>query len=118
MAPHILQRQTLVEDLKVLSEAQKGNNNFEKMIKDITTEAKFATKYKVDLKKMRMNWMQTCEMATWGFVDGEFKDVCKELEQQKIYLIAIHKKPTIKKLVLDKKIDNDQAYEELKKLLN
>ena len=36
---------------------------------------------------------------------------------QKLYLIGIHKKPTIKKLVLDKKLDNDQAFEELKNQL-
>ena len=104
--------------LKVLSEAQKGNSNFEKMIKDITTEAKFASKYTVDIKKMRLNWLQDCGRATHGFFDGEFVDVCTNLEQQKLYLVAIHKKPTIKKLVLDKKLDNDQAYEELKKLIN
>ena len=36
---------------------------------------------------------------------------------QKLYLVAIHKKPTIKKIILDKKIDNDQAFEELKNQL-
>jgi len=40
------------------------------------------------------------------------------LETQKLYLLAVHGKPTIKKLVLDKKLDSDEAFEELNGLLN
>ena len=104
--------------LSVLTESQKGNNNFEKMIKDIAAEAKFDSDIKIDLSKMKMNWMLDCAFASHGFRDGEMSNVCTDLETQKLYILGIHGKPTIKKLVLDKKLDSDEAFEELNGLLN
>ena len=83
--------------LAILSESQKGNNNFEKMIKDIAAEAKFDSGIEIDLSKMKMNWMLDCAFATHGFRDGEMNNVCSDLETQKLYLLAVHGKPTIKK---------------------
>ena len=105
--------------LSVLTEAQKkGNNNFEELIKNIMVEAKFKSDVEVDIKKFRMNWMQDCGRANWGFELGGITNVCKEMEPYKLYLFAIYGKPTIKKLILDKTLDNDQTYEELKNQLN
>ena len=105
--------------LSVLTEAQKkGNNNFEELIKNIMVEAKFKSDVEVDIKKFRMNWMQDCGRATWGFELGGVINVCEAMEPYKLYLFAIYGKPTIKKLILDKTLDNDQTYEELKNQLN
>ena len=105
--------------LGVLTEAQKkGNNNFEELIKNITVEAKFKSDVEVNIKKFRMNWMQDCGRATWGFELGGVINVCEAMEPYKLYLFAIHGKPTVKKLIFDKTLDNDQAYEELKDQLN
>ena len=86
--------------LAVLTESQKGNNSFEKMIKDIAAEAKFDSDIEIDLSKMKMNWMLDCAFATHGFRDGEINNVCTDLETQKLYLLAVHGKPTIKSLFL------------------
>jgi hypothetical protein len=105
--------------LGVLTEAQKkGNNKFEEHIKNIMEEAKFKSDVEVNISKFRMNWMQECLRATWGFELGGIINVCKEMEPYKLYLFAIHGKPTVKKLIFDKTLDNDQAYEELKNQLN
>ena len=40
------------------------------------------------------------------------------MEPYKLYLFAIHGKPTVTKLIFDKTLDSDQAYEELKNQLN
>ena len=105
--------------LGVLTEAQKkGNNKFEEHIKNIMAEAKFKSDIEVNISKFRMNWMQECLRATWGFELGGIINVCKEMEPYKLYLFAIHGKPTVKKLIFDKTLDNDQAYEELKNQLN
>ena len=105
--------------LGVLTEAQKkGNNKFEEHIKNIMAEAKFKSDVEVNISKFRMNWMQECLRATWGFELGGIINVCKEMEPYKLYLFAIYGKPTVTKLIFDKTLDNDQAYEELKNLLN
>ena len=105
--------------LGVLTEAQKkGNNKFEEHIKNITVEAKFKSDVEVNISKFRMNWMQDCGRATWGFELGGIINVCEEMEPYKLYLFAIHGKPTVTKLIFDKTLDNDQAYEELKNQLN
>ena len=65
-----------------------------------------------------MNWMQDCGRSTWGFELGGIINVCEAMEPYKLYLFAIHGKPTVKKLIFDKTLDNDQAYEELKNQLN
>ena len=105
--------------LGVLTEAQKkGNNKFEEHIKNIMAEAKFKSDVEVNISKFRMNWMQKCLRATWGFELEGIINVCKEMEPYKLYLFAIHGKPTVKKLIFDKTLDNDQAYEELKNQLN
>ena len=105
--------------LGVLTEAQKkGNNKFEEHIKNIMAEAKFKSDVEVNISKFRMNWMQECGRATWGFELGGVINVCEAMEPYKLYLFAIHGKPTVKKLIFDKTLDNDQAYEELKNQLN
>jgi len=105
--------------LGVLTEAQKkGNNKFEEHIKNIMAEAKFKSDVEVNISKFRMNWMQECLRATWGFELGGIINVCEEMEPYQLYLFAIHGKPTVKKLIFDKTLDNDQAYEELKNQLN
>ena len=105
--------------LGVLTEAQKkSNNKFEEHIKNIMAEAKFKSDVEVNISKFRMNWMQECLRATWGFELGGIINVCEEMEPYKLYLFAIHGKPTVKKLIFDKTLDNDQAYEELKNQLN
>ena len=105
--------------LSVLTEAQKkGDNNFEELIKNIMVEAKFKSDVEVNISKFRMNWMQDCGRATWGFELGGISNVCEEMEPYKLYLFAIHGKPTVKKLIFDKTLDNDQTYEELKNQLN
>ena len=105
--------------LGVLTEAQKkGNNKFEEHIKNIMAEAKFKSDIEVNISKFRMNWMQDCMRATWGFELGGIINVCEEMEPYKLYLFAIHGKPTVTKLIFDKTLDNDQAYEELKDQLN
>ena len=104
--------------LGVLTEAQKGNNKFEEHIKNIMVEAKFKSDVEVNIRKFRMNWMQECLRATWGFELGGVINVCEAMEPYKLYLFAIHGKPTVKKLIFDKTLDNDQAYEELKNQLN
>jgi len=106
--------------LGILTEAQKGNNKFEEHIRNIMVEAKFKSDVEVNISKFRMNWMQDCGRATWGFELGEggIINVCEEMEPYKLYLFAIHGSPTVKKLIFDKTLDNDQAYEELKNQLN
>jgi hypothetical protein len=104
--------------LGVLTEAQKGNNKFEELIRNIMVEAKFKSDVEVNISKFRMNWMQECMRATWGFELGGIINVCEEMEPYKLYLFAIHGKPTVKKLIFGKTLDNDQAYEELKNQLN
>ena len=105
--------------LGVLTEAQKkGNNKFEEHIKNIMVEAKFKSDVEVNISKFRMNWMQDCGRATWGFELGGVINVCEAMEPYKLYLFAIHGKPTVTKLIFDKTLDNDQAYEELKNQLN
>ena len=104
--------------LGILTEAQKGNNKFEEHIRNIMAEAKFKSDVEVNISKFRMNWMQECMRATWGFELGGIINVCKEMEPYKLYLFAIHGKPTVKKLIFDKTLDKDQAYEELKNQLN
>jgi len=104
--------------LGILTEAQKGNNKFEEHIRNIMVEAKFKSDVEVNIRKFRMNWMQDCGRATWGFELGGIINVCEAMEPYKLYLFAIHGKPTVKKLIFDKTLDNDQAYEELKNQLN
>jgi len=104
--------------LGILTEAQKGNNKFEEHIRNIMLEAKFKSDVEVNISKFRMNWMQECGRATWGFELGGIINVCEAMEPYKLYLFAIHGKPTVKKLIFDKTLDNDQAYEELKNQLN
>jgi len=104
--------------LGILTEAQKGNNKFEEHIRNIMVEAKFKSDVEVNIKKFRMNWMQDCGRATWGFELGGIINVCEAMEPYKLYLFAIHGKPTVKKIIFDKTLDNDQAYEELKNQLN
>ena len=104
--------------LGILTEAQKGNNKFEEHIRNIMVEAKFKSDVEVNISKFRMNWMQECMRATWGFELGGIINVCEEMEPYKLYLFAIHGKPTVTKLIFDKTLDNDQAYEELKNQLN
>ncbi len=81
-------------------------------------EAKFKSDIEVNIKKFRMNWMQDCGRATWGFELGGVINVCEAMEPYKLYLFAIHGKPTVTKLIFDKTLDNEQAYEELKNQLN
>ena len=104
--------------LGILTEAQKGNNKFEEHIRNIMVEAKFKSDVEVNISKFRMNWMQDCGRATWGFELGGIINVCEAMEPYKLYLFAIHGKPTVTKLIFDKTLDNDQAYEELKNQLN
>jgi len=105
--------------LGVLTEAQKkSNNKFEEHIKNIMVEAKFKSDVEVNISKFRMNGMQDCGRATWGFELGGVINVCEAMEPYKLYLFAIHGKPTVTKLIFDKTLDNDQAYEELKNQLN
>jgi len=106
--------------LGILTEAQKGNNKFEEHIRNIMLEAKFKSDVEVNISKFRMNWMQDCGRATWGFELGEggIINVCEEMEPYKLYLFAIHGSPTVKKNLFDKTLDNDTAFEELKNLLN
>ena len=105
--------------LGVLTEAQKkGNNKFEEHIKNIMVEAKFKSDVEVNISKFRMNWMQECMRATWGFELGGIINVCEEMEPYKLYLFGIHGSPTVKKKLFDKNLDNDAAFEELKNLLN
>ncbi len=106
--------------LGILTEAQKGNNKFEEHIRNIMLEAKFKSDVEVNLSKFRMNWMQDCGRATWGFELGEggIINVCEEMEPYKLYLFAIHGSPTVKKKLFDKTLDNDTTFEELKNLLN
>ena len=104
--------------LGILTEAQKGNNKFEEHIRNIMLEAKFKSDVEVNISKFRMNWMQDCGRATWGFELGGVINVCEAMEPYKLYLFAIHGKPTVTKLIFDKTLDNDQAYEELKNQLN
>ena len=104
--------------LGILTEAQKGNNKFEEHIRNIMLEAKFKSDVEVDISKFRMNWMQGCGRATWGFELGGIINVCEEMEPYKLYLFAIHGSPTVKKNLFDKTLDNDAAFEELKNLLN
>ena len=58
-------------------------------------------------------WMQDLGEVGLGVIN-----VCEAMEPYKLYLFAIHGKPTVTKLILDKTLDNDQAYEELKNQLN
>jgi len=104
--------------LGVLTEAQKKGNEFEELIRNIMVEAKFKSDVEVNISKFRMNWMQDCGRATWGFELGGVINVCEAMEPYKLYLFAIHGKPTVTKLIFDKTLDNDQAYEELKNQLN
>ena len=104
--------------IKILSGVQKGNNKFKELVKNIVTEAKFKSDIVVDVSKFRMNWMQDCGRATWGFELGGVINVCEAMEPYKLYLFAIHGKPTVTKLIFDKTLDNDQAYEDLKNQLN
>ena len=104
--------------LGILTEVQKGNNKFEEHIRNIMVEAKFKSDVEVNISKFRMNWMQDCGRATWGFELGGVINVCEAMEPYKLYLFAIHGKPTVTKLIFDKTLDNDQAYEELKNQLN
>ena len=104
--------------LGVLTEAQKGNNKFEEHIKNIMVEAKFKSDVEVNISKFRMNWMQECLRATWGFELGGIINVCDEMEPYKLYLFAIYGSPTVKKNLFDKTLDNDSAFNELIDLLN
>ena len=104
--------------LGVLTEAQKGNNKFEDHIKNIMVEAKFKSDVEVNISKFRMNWMQECLRATWGFELGGIINVCDEMEPYKLYLFAIYGSPTVKKNLFDKTLDNDSAFNELIDLLN
>ena len=106
--------------LGILTEAKKGNNKFEEHIRNIMLEAKFKSDVEVNMSKFRMNWMQDCGRATWGFELGEggIINVCEEMEPYKLYLFAIHGSPAVKKNLFDKTLDNDTAFEELKNLLN
>ena len=104
--------------LGILTEAQKGNNKFEEHIRNIMLEAKFKSDVEVNISKFRMNWMQECMRATWGFELGGIINVCEEMEPYKLYLFAIHGSPTVKKNLFDKTLDNEAAFEELKNLLN
>jgi hypothetical protein len=104
--------------LGVLTEAQKGNNKFEEHIKNIMVEAKFKSDVEVNISKFRMNWMQECLRATWGFELGGIINVCDEMEPYKLYLFAIYGSPTVKKNLFDKTLDNDSAFNELIDLFN
>ena len=104
--------------LGVLTEAQKSNNKFEEHIKNIMVEAKFKSDVEVNISKFRMNWMQECLRATWGFELGGIINVCDEMEPYKLYLFAIYGSPTVKKNLFDKTLDNDSAFNELIDLLN
>ena len=104
--------------LGVLTEAQKGNNKFEEHIKNIMVEAKFKSDVEVNISKFRMNWMQECLRATWGFELGGIINVCGEMEPYKLYLFAIYGSPTVKKNLFDKTLDNDSAFNELIDLFN
>jgi len=104
--------------LCILTEAQKGNNKFEEHVRNIMIEAKFKSDVEVNISKFRMNWMQDCKRATWGFELGGIINVCEEMEPYKLYLFGIHGSPTVKKKLFDKNLDNDAAFEELKNLLN
>jgi hypothetical protein len=104
--------------LGVLTETQKGNNKFEEHIKNIMVEAKFKSDVEVNISKFRMNWMQECLRATWGFELGGIINVCDEMEPYKLYLFAIYGSPTVKKNLFDKTLDNDSAFDELINLLN
>ena len=105
--------------LGVLTEAQKkGNNKFEEHIKNIMAEAKFKSDVEINISKFRMNWMQECLRATWGFELGGIINVCEEMEPYKLYLFAIYGSPTVKKNLFDKTLDNDSAFNELIDLLN
>ena len=64
--------------LGVLTEAQKkSNTKFEEHIKNIMVEAKFKSDVEVNISKFRMNWMQDCGRATWGFELGGVINVCE-----------------------------------------
>ena len=81
-------------------------------------EAKFKSDVEINISKFRMNWMQDCGRATWGFELGGISNVCEEMEPYKLYLFSIYGSPTVKKNLFDKTLDNDAAFEELANLLN
>ena len=104
--------------IKVLSDAQEGNNKFQELVKNITAEAKFKSDVVVDISKFRMNWMQDCGRSTYG-LDGiaESGDVCAAMEPYKLYLFANYDKTAVTKILFDKNLDNDAAFEEVANLL-
>ena len=104
--------------INILSDAKKGNNKFEEHIKNIMVEAKFKSDVEVKISDFRLNWMQDCGRATWGFELGGIINVCEAMEPYKLYLFAIYGNPTVKKNLFDKTLDNDSAFDELINFLN
>ena len=104
--------------IKILSGVQKGDNKFKELVKNIVTEAKFKSDIVVDVSKFRMNWMQDCGRSTYG-LDGiaESGDVCAAMEPYKLYLFANYDKTAVTKILFDKNLDNDAAFEEVANLL-
>ena len=79
-------------------------------------EAKFKSDVEVKISDFRLNWMQNCGRATWGF-EG-VNDICVEMEPYKFYLYANYGTNTVSKNLFDKNLDNDSAFDELVNLLN
>ena len=53
--------------INILSDVKKGNNKFEEHIKNIMVEAKFKSGVEFKISDFRLNWMQNCGRANWGF---------------------------------------------------
>ena len=102
--------------IKILGDAQKGNNKFEEYVKNITVEAKFKSDIEIKMSDFRLNWMQDYGRANWGF--EAINDICAEMEPYKLYLFANYGTNTVSKNLFDKSLDNDSAFDELVNFLN
>ena len=68
------------------------------------------------MSDFRLNWMQDCGRANWGF--EAINDICAEMEPYKLYLYGNYGSNTVGKNLFDKKLDNDSAFDELVNILN
>ena len=68
------------------------------------------------MSDFRLNWMQDCGRANWGF--ETINDICAEMEPYKLYLFANYGTNTVSKNLFDKSLDNDSAFDELVNFLN
>ena len=102
--------------INILSDVKKGNNKFEEHIKNIMVEAKFKSGVEFKISDFRLNWMQNCGRANWGF--EAINDICAEMQPYQLYLYANYGSNTVGKNLFDKSLDNDSAFNELIDLLN